>query len=238
MIHSFLPIPFQLEHLSQQILLGGVKRELKRLEEHMSQDRMLDHIYDRALESLQRQVEPRKDTAMAILNWLMFAKTTMTSSGLSVGLAVQPDENQIDPIDLVEEEILTDVCAGFVSIDHRNGGVRFVHSTAQEYLLRKMPEGWNATACAVACARYLSYADFSSGPCADQITFLTRRVQNPFFEYAARYLSTHVQDCAEESQELVKAILRLLKLPKNMIAYLQVALGPAAEHPERIRLVS
>lgn len=228
MNHRFLPIPFQLEYLSQQTSIGGVLKELNHLEEHISRDRILDHIYDRNLEYMQRQLANRKATAMRILNWLMFAKTAMTAHQISIALAVEPGSYETNDIFLLEKEILVDVCSGFVTIDKSNSGVRFAHPTVQEYLLRKLPEAWSGTDCAVTCARYLSYATLSSGACMDQEGFLARRISLPFFDYAGRYLGAHIRGCAEECQELIDAILHLLKLPRNRYAYLQVAHCPNA----------
>ena len=228
MTRRFLPIPFQLEYLSQQMSIGGVLKELDRLEENISRDRLLDHIYDRNLANMQRQLANRKAMAMKILNWLMFAKTTMTAQQISIALAVEPGVYETDELFLLEREILVDVCNGFVTVDRSNSGVRFAHPTVQEYLSRKLPEAWSGIDCAATCARYLSYAIFSSGACLTQADFLTRRISLTFFDYAARFLSLHVQDCAEESPELVAAILHLLSLPQNMQAYLQVVHCPNA----------
>ncbi|KAI9658782.1 MAG: hypothetical protein M1821_002342 [Bathelium mastoideum] len=222
----FLPIPFQLEYLSQQLSVGAVFRELDHLEENISRDRILDHIYDRSLEGMERQLASRKATAMKILNWLMFAKTTMSAPQLSIALAVERESYETDEVFLLESEIMTDVCNGFVTIDEDSSCVRFAHPTVQEYLMRKLPGAWDAYDCALTCARYLSYTALASGACLDQETYLSRRLSLPFFDYAARYLTSHVKDCAEEHQELVDAILRLLHRRRNMDSFLQVVHCP------------
>ena len=219
----FLPIPFFVEYLSQQVTVGDILEELGHLEKYISSERLLDHVYDRAYENLQAQIPKRRDTAAKIFCWLMYARSTLNAKLIRTALAIRAEEYRMDPIHVLDKATLLDVCAGFITWDGTSDEVRFIHSTAQDYLHRKMTIDWNEMQCAVACARYLGFENFQDGPCWRQLHFLERRTEYPLFEYAGKFLREHVKRCAEEDPELIDAILHLLSHSKNANSYLQVA---------------
>ena len=218
-----MPIPFFVEYLSQQVTVGDVDEELDHLEKYISNERLLDHVYDRAYDNMQAQLLKRKITATKIFCWLMHARSTLSAELIRTALAVRANEYRVNPSHLLDRTTILDVCAGFITLDEASDGVRFVHSTAQDYLYHKMSIDWNEVQCAVTCVRYLGFEQFQNGACGEQLHFLRRRIESPLFDYAGKFLGKHVQNCAEEDSELIDAILSLLKRSGNMYAYLQVA---------------
>ena len=224
LIHArFLPIPFFVEYLSQQVTIGDLFEELDHLEKYISNEGLLDHVYDRAYENMQAQLLKRRNTATKIFCWLMHARSTLSAELIRTALAIRANEYRVDPSYVLDKTTLLDVCAGFITLDETNDGVRFVHSTAQDYLYRKMTVDWNELQCAVACARYLGYEQFRNGACDQQLQFIRRRIDFPLFEYACKFLGEHVKGCTEENSELIDAVLHLLKYSGSTYAYLQVA---------------
>ena len=219
----FLPIPFFVENLSQQPTIGDVIDELDHLDQYISHERLLDHVYDRAYENMQTQILKRRSTAANIFGWLMHARSTLSAELISTALAIRPKEYRIDPSHVLDKSTILDVCAGFISLDETNDGLRFLHSTAQDYLSRQMTVDWDHTQCAIACARYLGFEQFQNGPCSQQFEFIRRRMEFPLFEYASKFIGDHVKGCAEQNSDLVDAVLHLLDHPANANAYLQVA---------------
>lgn len=172
---------------------------------------------------MQSQLLKRKSTAAKIFGWLMYARSTLSSELIRTALAIRAKEYRLDPSNVLDKATLLDVCAGFITLDETNDGVRFVHSTAQDYLYRKMTVDWNEMQCAVICASYLGFDQFRIGPCAQQMQFLRRRKDFPLLEYAGKFIGEHVKGCTEENPELTDAILHLIELSGNSHAYLQIA---------------
>ena len=219
----FLPIPFFVEYLSQQVTMGDVLKELDHLEKYISNERLLEHVYDRAYENMQAQLLKKREIANQIFRWLIHARSTLSADLIRTALAIRAKEYRLNPLNVLDKTTLLDVCAGFITLDENNDTVRFVHSTAQDYLSRKTTVDWNEEQCAITCARYLSFEQFRDGPCALQSQFVRRRKDFPLIEYAGKFIGEHVKGCAEENAELVDAILHLLEQTGNAYAYLQVA---------------
>ena len=200
-----------------------MEEALDQLPSVLSQGRLLKHVYERAFESVQSQYARRKEVAMKVICWIGNARCTLTTQLLTTALAVRPNEDTINASRIINRETLIDVCGGFVTLDKANDCLRFVHSTAHDFLQSKMPMSWNELTLALPCARYLGLEYFRSGPASDQPKFLERCFEYPLFEYACRHLKYHVQNCTENDDELCDVLIHFLKQERNKLAYLQVA---------------
>ncbi|KAK0184070.1 hypothetical protein F5146DRAFT_330709 [Armillaria mellea] len=107
----------------------------------------MNDAYDETLRRVDSQGSHRKELAYRIFAWLTFADGSVYVRGLQEALACEPGTMEPDPAKIVQEDILSSVCAGLVVIDSvidggtdyqrrwqdRRKSIRFVHYTTREY---------------------------------------------------------------------------------------------------------
>ena len=77
----------------------------------------MDDTYDEAMERIERQEDNRKRLAKRVLSWITYVVRPLSVEELQHALAIMPNTTKIDPEAIIDEEILTSVCAGLVVID-------------------------------------------------------------------------------------------------------------------------
>jgi len=88
-----------------------VRKALENLPEGM------DDMYDKAMARVERQDDGQKKLAKRVLSWITYVFRPLSVEELQHALAVELDTTCIDPEAIIDEEILTSVCAGLVVID-------------------------------------------------------------------------------------------------------------------------
>jgi hypothetical protein len=86
----------------------------------------MDGTYDEAMERIERQDDRRKQLARRVLSWITYAVRPLSVKELQYALAVMPDTTKLDPDDIIDDEILTSVCAGLVVIDEERNVIGLV----------------------------------------------------------------------------------------------------------------
>ena len=86
----------------------------------------MDDTYDEAMERIERQVDNRKQLAKRVLSWLTYVARPLSVRELQHALAVVPNTSNINPNAIIDEEILTSVCAGLVVVDQERNVIRLV----------------------------------------------------------------------------------------------------------------
>jgi hypothetical protein len=223
-LFRFQPVTLQIQYLCQLTTVGEIQDELKVIHLRMNDKYMLDELYDRAITKLKAQHSGKRKLALEILKWSTSAKRTLTVPEISIilELVIRPDSNETNKHYQPDSETILEVCASLIKIDDVSGQVR-MHATVFEYIIRKMPELRQGCDCAIACTKYLSFKPFSQEASGTQEDFNDRRIAYPFLDYAARYLESHVVDHKKPSEQLVAAILKLVKQPGNRDSYFQAA---------------
>jgi len=97
-----------------------VRTALDKLPEEM------DNTYDEAMERIERQDDNRKQLARRVLSWIIYVVRPLSVKELQHALAVVPDSTNIDPEDIIDDEILTSVCSGLVVIDEERNVIGLV----------------------------------------------------------------------------------------------------------------
>ncbi|KAF2497866.1 ankyrin repeat protein, partial [Lophium mytilinum] len=149
----------------------------------------LNEAYDAAIDRIERQQSGDRESARAVLSWIIYAERQLTARELCHALAVEPGDKELDPDNIPDIEDLVSVCAGLVTFDYDSDNVRLVHYTTQEYFER-IRQRWIPKAqedITSICLTYLCFDTFKSGDCAGYIDFRTRLRINPLLHYAARY---------------------------------------------------
>jgi ankyrin repeat domain-containing protein 50 len=82
--------------------------------------------YDEAMVRIGRQDKPRTQLAEQVLSWITLTLRPLSVEELQHALAIEPESTSLDPETIIDEEILTSVCAGLVVIDEKRRTFRLV----------------------------------------------------------------------------------------------------------------
>ncbi|KAF2729730.1 hypothetical protein EJ04DRAFT_588331, partial [Polyplosphaeria fusca] len=149
----------------------------------------LDDAYKDAIHRIEGQLAGDSEQAKNVLSWITYAQRPLTTAELCCALAVEHEEEELNPENIPDMEDLVSVCAGLIVVDEESRVVRLVHYTTQEYLER-IRRTWNPRAqleIASTCLTYLSFNEFKNGSCSTDAELRERLQQNVFLDYAARY---------------------------------------------------
>ncbi|CAN9210682.1 unnamed protein product [Alternaria alternata] len=203
----FLLARLHIDSLLDKMTPRDVKAALARLTGGAA---ALDTAYREALERIQSQLEGHRELARKALSWISLAKRPLTTAEICCALAVEPDEDEVDPENVLTSDDLVSVCAGLVVVDQESAVIRLVHYTTQEYLERT-GDAWNPGGklhIAATCLTYLSFKSFQSGCCSSDEEFEARLQQNCFLEYAAKHWGSHVRKVETEVADHACELLR------------------------------
>src|SRR5438045_2939678 len=194
----FLLAHLHLESLKDKLNPKAIRNTLKGLPKGPD---ALNITFDEAIERINGQRSGFKELAEQVLSWITYAQRPLTILELQHALAVEPGEPKLDEENLSDIEDLVSVCAGLVTVDQESSIVRLVHLTAQEYFerirLKRFPNAQSKIT--TTCLTYLSFDVFAKGYCLTDEILENRLQQNPLFDYAARYWSSHVCEAVEQS---------------------------------------
>jgi hypothetical protein len=109
-----------MDSLATAISRKAVRISLKSLSTDMTS------IYDETMKRIEGQVEGDRTLAEQVLSWTIHARRQLSLEELRHALAVSPGMTEMDTDGLVDETILTSVCAGLVVIDKQSNLVRLV----------------------------------------------------------------------------------------------------------------
>ena len=88
----------------------------------------VDDTYNEAMVRIEQQDEERKQLSNCVFSWIVHAFRPLSVRELQHALAVEFGTSEIDPEALIDEDILTSVCAGLVVIDKTQHVVRLVRA--------------------------------------------------------------------------------------------------------------
>jgi ankyrin repeat protein len=197
-----------------------IKAALKALPSGSSAYRV---AYEDAMKRVEHQGPKSTKFAKTILSWMVCAKRQLTLPELRHALAFEVGDPQLDLENLPLPQDIVSVCAGLVTIDPGSGIISMVHYTTQEYFERTRNQ-WFPTAdydMARACATYLSFEIFQTGPCPTDTEFEERLRIYQLYDYAARFWGHHAREAASQD----RSILEFLQSQAKAEASSQALLG-------------
>ncbi|KAK0435991.1 hypothetical protein EV421DRAFT_1739854 [Armillaria borealis] len=146
--------------------------------------------YDNALERINCQSKDRKELAYRILGWIAFARHPLTVSELRYALAVEP---AMLALDLDDEDVLGDFCAGLVII--RLESIFMTADAPNSFLACKRPS--RAPVCHMS-----SLGDFALPLDAKNDNVLRGLAEkHPFLHYSSAHWGYHASGAVEHSME-------------------------------------
>jgi ankyrin repeat protein len=208
----FLLARLHIDSLLDKMTPRDVKAALAKLTKGAA---ALDIAYGEALHRIESQLEVHRELARKTLSWITLAKRPLTTAEICCVLAVELDEDEVDPENVVTSGDLVSVCAGLVVVDQESAVIRLVHYTTQEYFERT-GDAWNPGGklhIATTCLTYLSFSTFRSSSCSSDEEFEARLQQNQFLNYAAKHWGNHVRAVETEVATLACELLQGKSLP-------------------------
>ena len=116
----FLLARLHMDSLIGKHTVAAVRKALQNL------PREVDETYDDAWQRIERQNEDDRELAKRVFCWITYACRPLTVDELQHALAITPDMTEMDADNIIDEEILTSVCAGLVVIDEERRIIRLV----------------------------------------------------------------------------------------------------------------
>jgi ankyrin repeat domain-containing protein 50 len=86
----------------------------------------VDKTYDEAMERIEQQASGDIELAKQIFCWITCARRSLNVNELQIALAIEHGTTSIDPETIINEDVLTSVCAGLVVIEGQQKIIRLV----------------------------------------------------------------------------------------------------------------
>ena len=172
----------------------------------------IDKTYSEAWHRLCTQNPQRAELGKRILSWIIHATRPLRIQELRYALAIEDDDEEIDPDGLLDVVTLTSFCAGLVIVDEQRGLFSLVHPTTQEYFDKHKDVMFPAAheEIAATCITYLQMKPFSDeGALDDFDAFHERRITCHLLGYAAVNWGLHAamagsEKAKDDSLSLIK----------------------------------
>ena len=148
----------------------------------------IDKTYSEAWHRVCTQNPQRAELGKRILSWIIHATRPLRVQELRHALAIEDNDEEIDPDGLLDVATITSFCAGLVIVDEQRGLFSLVHPTTQEYFDKYKDVLFPAAHenIAATCITYLRMTPFrDEGALDDFDAFHERRRTCHLLGYAA-----------------------------------------------------
>jgi hypothetical protein len=121
-LRRFLLARLHIDSLATKINRTEVRRGLENLPAEVNA------TYDETMNRINGQIKDDRELAKKVLCWITYACRPLSLEELRHALAVSPGMTKMDTDALVDESILTSVCAGLVVVEKESALVRLVRA--------------------------------------------------------------------------------------------------------------
>ena len=218
-----------MDSLKDKRTIKSVKLALERLPRGSNTD-VYNKAYSDAMERICSQPEGDTNLAKEALSWIVRAQRPLKAKEFQHALAIEVDVETfwLDEDNLLPVDEIISLCAGLIVEDEQSGIIRLVHYTTQKFLedtwMKWIP--YAETIIARKCVRYLSYKEFSDGPCRSDEELDIRLGQSPLLDYSASYWGVHVsasggQAANDDDEALLSSALCFLRNTRLVLSATQ-----------------
>lgn len=152
---------------------------------------------DEAMDRTTNQHAKCKSIALKTLAWVNYAFRSLSLKELQHALAIEPGGSELDNELIMDEQNITALCAGLITVDPGADTVNFVHFTAYDYFKEKrqahFPQFHGSIT--MSCATYLTM------PALHNVTIGIIFRRFPLACHTARYMGDHARQHPEETLE-------------------------------------
>ncbi|KAL3461665.1 ankyrin repeat-containing domain protein [Aspergillus heterothallicus] len=155
----------------------------------------LQQAFEGTMARIDAQSKARSSLARRLLGWITYAVRRLTVEEILCAFCVEDeDEDELDPNNRPNFDILLRSCLGLVVIDPIDKTVGLVHTTAYEFLRSGVMNQTETNAdMAATCLRYLTM-NHVAAPCQSAAELSRRFGELTFLSYAAKSWGRHIQD--------------------------------------------
>ncbi len=161
----------------------------------------IDKTYSEAWHRVCAQSPQQAELGKRILSWIIHATRPLKVQELRHALAIEDNDEEIDPDGLLDVATLTSFCAGLVIVDEQRGLFSLVHPTTQEYFDERKDVLFPAAHenIAATCITYLRMRPFRDEGASDDFNaFYKRSSTYHLFGYAAVNWGFHAARAGSE----------------------------------------
>ncbi|KAJ5567233.1 hypothetical protein N7535_006539 [Penicillium sp. DV-2018c] len=177
----------------------------------------ISETYEGAFSRIHDQGWKDRQLGEKVIMWISHAREPLTLKDLQCILTMQEGDTELELEDLISGEKLISTCAGLITVENLSGTIRFVHSTAQEYVdsIKSARFPGADVQLTKSCIQYLSLSTFCKDTRQiDTVEFSRTVSKYPFLEYAALNWGLHARvaeslESKSTLQELVKSFFNL-----------------------------
>lgn len=203
-MYRFLLAKLYMDAITAQLSPYNVRKELEELPEN------LQEFYRITMGRIEAQDKTKRDYAIRILSWIVWASRPLLVEEMLHALAVEEGDIEIQESRMLRRENLQEFCCGLVVIDEANT-VGLVHYTAQNYFAVNKGAEFLDFRCRIAstCASYLCILSIKR----PDVLLMDKHKDYPFARYAGEYLDRHIREIRNEtvSTKIAQTIRQLLE---------------------------
>ena len=183
---------------------------------------------------------------MKVLYWIHYAFRPLEMLEIQHALAIEPGDKNLDEDSIPDESLVVSVCAGMVTLQQESHVIGLIHHTAQEYLERRRLDFFPGAQEELlqSCLTYLSFDEFSVGPCSEEGAMEARLKRFPLYLYTSQFWANHAGEILEDlditgksreelegakkiSGEVIGSTLDFLDQSSSLSSSIQVVYGRA-----------
>jgi ankyrin repeat protein len=194
-----------------------VKEIRTNLENLPEGENAISDTYEGAFSRIRDQRWKDRQLGEKVIMWISHAQEPLTLKDLQCILTMQEGDTELELDDLISGERLISTCAGLITVENLSGTIRFVHSTAQEYVdsIKSARFPGADVQITKSCIQYLSLSTFCRDTRQiDTIEFSRTVSKYPFLGYAALNWGLHAR--VAESTESKSSVEELVKTFFNL----------------------
>ncbi len=179
----------------------------------------LEKAYDQTLNRIKSQDPDDVLLTKRVFHWIIHARRPLSAAELQAALAVKAGNSELDEENVVRIDETIAFCAGLVTVDNESSIIRLIHFTTDEYFKHKGAHWIAGTSecIALTCLTYISFRDFSSGPCKSFSEYNARHARHPLLSYAAKNWGRHTYRSQDKVRDLAVSFLQNVDLVRVLI---------------------
>ncbi|KAM7214504.1 ankyrin [Rhypophila decipiens] len=155
-----------------------------------------EDAYTDTLSRILKQKPERRELASHALSWVCVSVRPLDMPELRHAVAsLDTDTMSYDDEELATDKSIISSCLGMLVAPKTGSDVELVHSSAREFVVRRLGLHDQATQLSIgkACLKYMSTPQLSKGLCTSVSDLQTRLQSFPFLDYAARHYGVHAR---------------------------------------------
>ncbi|KAF0315645.1 ankyrin repeat protein [Colletotrichum asianum] len=221
----FVCAEMHMNRLAEEDTIGHFKKALNELPD-------MTPTFEKALQRIEKKPLNQHKLAKQALCWMLFAVRPLTSREVCHAFAVASGTTRLDMELVPKESVLLEACAGIFVTDRERELLSPIHPTANEYLRAIQEEIPGQSSIAKKCLIYISYEEFETKDCSDDIIKL-RMIKYPLLKYAASHWAEHYKKGGEPNC-LKELAVNFLRNSGKVTSAFKIKNGPGQMTPSAI----